>query len=134
MTFIHGSDTVVLLDGNDLSTYVTSSELPRKADVHDVTTYGADDHVFQGGLRSSTGKIEGIYDSSLTAGPAAVIKPLIGTSVTFVRRPEGTGSGLPQESVSVVVTGYTDTSPVADMIKWSCDLQGSGAIDDTAQP
>jgi len=133
MAFIHGKDTFVSLDGNDLSAYTTSSEISRTADSHDVTTYGQTAHVYEGGLLDGTGKMEGVYNSTAGTGPRAVINPLIGTSVTWIRRPEGTGAGLPQDSVTVLVTGYTETNPVADMVTWAADLQLSGAVDSTAQ-
>ena len=126
MTFVHGRHTYISVDGNDLSAFTDSSELGRGADVHDVTTYGKDDHVYEGGLRDATFKMSGVYDNG-TAGPK-VLEDLVGLKVVLIRRKEGTGTGLPQETVDVVVKGYTETNPVADMIKWSADLQCSDAI------
>jgi hypothetical protein len=133
MAFIHGKETVVKLNAVDLSAYANSSEFARTADSHDVTTFGKDSHVYQGGLLDGTANIAGIYDSTAVSGPRAAIEPLIGTTVTFIRQPEGTGSSLPQDSVSVLVTGYTETSPVADMVSWTVDLQLAGDVDSTAQ-
>jgi hypothetical protein len=132
MAFVHGKDTVLILDGDDLSVYCNTSELEQEADEEDVTTYGVDDYVFAGGLRKGSASMGGIYDNT-DSGPKAVIEPLIGSVVTLVRRPEGTGSGLPQESVSVLVKKYTETNPVNGMIKWSADLTKSGAITRTTQ-
>lgn len=133
MARVHSKNTVVKLDDNDLSVYCTNSEIARKSDIHDVTTYGKNSHVKDGGLFDGTAKLEGIYDSTAVSGPRAVIEPLIGTTVPFVRQIEGTGSGKPQDSVDVVVAGYTESAPVADMVKWSCDLELSDDVDSTAQ-
>jgi hypothetical protein len=133
MSLVHSKDTYVSLGGVDLSSHVSSSELSREADVHDVTTYGQTAHTYYGGLLNGTAKLEGFYDSSSSTGPRAVIRPLIGTTSTLIRRPEGTGVGLPQDSASVVVKGFVESSPVADMIKWTCDLQISGAVTSTTQ-
>jgi hypothetical protein len=133
MTFQHGKDTVFKIDGNDLSVYTNSSELARTADSHDVTTYGKRSHVKQGGLLDGTSKASGIYDTSKTTGPRAVIDPLIGTVVPLIRQPEGAGTGKAQDSVDVLVVGYTETSPVADMVTWSVDLELSDDIDTTVQ-
>lgn len=130
---IHGTTQVNILDGDDISSYGTSSDYDRKADTHDNTTYGNDSHVYDGGLLDGTVKLDGMYDSTASTGPRAVIQPLLGTKVTFIRRPEGTGAGLPQDSMSVVVAGYKESSPVADYIKWSCDMQISGDVDSTPQ-
>lgn len=133
MAFVHGKNTHIELDSNDLSAYVNQSELTRSADSHDTTTYGKEAHDFEGGLKNGTATMSGIYDDTASTGPRAVIEPLVGTKVTLVRQPEGTGSGKPQDSVTVLVTNYVETNPVADMVTWSCEMQLSGVIDTTAQ-
>lgn len=127
MAFVHGKNTYISLDGDDLSAYCNTSQLGRTADSHDVTTYGKNSHVFAGGLGNGTASMGGIYDDT-TAGPRDVIEPLIGTVVVLVRRPEGTGSGKPQDTVDVLVTGFTETAPVADMVTWECQMQLSGDV------
>jgi hypothetical protein len=128
----HGRDTVIIIDGHDISPYCKTSELEASADTHDITGYGKDSYVFSGGLLTSKMSLGGWYDDT-SSGPKAVLEPLLGTTVTLVRRPEGTGSGLPQESVSVVVGKYVETNPYNDIIAWSCDLQGSDDITRTTQ-
>jgi hypothetical protein len=135
MSFVHGKNTFISLAGNDLSTFTNASEFGRAGDNHDVTTYGKDSHVFKRGLKNGTASMSGIYDNTAGTGPRAVIEPLwdAGDAVTLVRRTEGTGSGRPQDTVDVIITGYTETSPVADMVAWSCDMQLSDDIDTTPQ-
>jgi hypothetical protein len=132
MAFGHGKETIFTVDGEDLSEFTNTSELTREADVHDVTTYTKDDYVYRGGLRKSNFSAGGIYESAAT-GPRAILEPLVGTNVTLIRKPEGTGTGKPQQSVEVVVGKYVETAPVADFIKWSCEFTGSGPITDTTQ-
>ena len=132
MAFVHGKNTFVSLNGSDLSAFCDSSTFGRKSDKHDLTTYGKDDHVYGGGLGDGSASIGGFYDNT-AAGPRDIIEPLIGTVVTFIRRPEGTGSGKPQDSVSVLVEEYEETSPVADYVKWTATLQPSDAITSTNQ-
>lgn len=133
MTFVHAKDTYFSLASNDLSTYTNTSQLEVTADSHDVTTYGKDAHVFKGGLLNGTASAAGIYDNSTSAGPRKVILPLVGTNVTLVRRPEGTGSGLPVDTANVLVLKYSETNPVADMVAWAVDLQISDTITSTFQ-
>jgi hypothetical protein len=132
MAFVHGKNTYISLNAVDLSAFCNTSEFGRKADKHDVTCYGKNDHVFSGGLGDGTASIGGIYDNG-SSGPRDTIEPLIGTNVTLIRRPEGTGSGLPQDSVTVLVEEYVETSPVADMVTWSATLQLSDAVTSTNQ-
>ena len=132
MTFVHGKSTYISLNAIDISAFCNTSTFTRSADSHDVTTFGSNAHKFQGGLLDGTSEIGGIYDNT-TSGPRDVIEPLIGTNVTYVRRVEGTGSGLPQDSVEVLVTDYVETSPVADMVTWTATLQLSGDVTSTNQ-
>lgn len=131
--FQHGRHTVILLNNKDISVYCTTSQLEKNADKHDVTTYGKDAHVYSGGLTDGGMSISGIYDNSAVAGPRAVIDPLVGQVVEVVRRPEGAGNGKPEDTFDVLVEKYVETSPVADMVTWSVDLQPSDTIDSTPQ-
>jgi hypothetical protein len=134
MTKIHGKDTVVTVDGDDLSTYTKTSEFTRAADSHDNTTYGEDGHVYDPGLTDGTFTMGGVYDSTAGTGPRAVLNPLVGAdAVTVVRRPEGTGSGLPQDEFDGLLTKYTETNPVADYVAWTAEFQISGTVDSAAQ-
>lgn len=122
MAFTHSKDTYISLGGNDVSTYCNTSNLERSATSHDLTTYGKDAKVKQGGLLDGSASISGWYDNT-TAGPHDVIGPMIGTVVELIRRPEGTGSGLPEQTVNVLVQKYTETSPIDDYIQWSASLE-----------
>lgn len=138
--WVHGKETRIKIDANDLSAYANSSELGRKAETHNVTTYGSENYtdgakpnVYHGGLVDATGKVSGIYDNTAATGPGAVLRPLRGKTVVLTRMTEGIGTGKPQEVVDIIVTDYTETSPVADMVTWSCEFQCSGVIDETPQ-
>jgi hypothetical protein len=133
MAFVHGKETVVKVDANDLSAYVNTSEFTRGADEHDVTTYGKDDGVYQGGIRRHQFVMSGVYDSTAGTGPRGVLGGAEGTSMAIIRQPEGTGSGLPQDSFNGLLTSYVETNPVADMIAWSATFRVSGPVTDTAQ-
>lgn len=128
MAFVHGKDTEIEVATKDLSPYTNTSEFTRGADSHDVTTYGKDDHVHKGGLRTGGFTMGGIYDSTASTGPAAALEPLIGTTVAIERRPEGSGTGKPQQAFSAVLTSYVETSPVADMVSWSAEFTVSDAV------
>jgi hypothetical protein len=131
MAFIHGKGTVVTLNAVDLSAFSTEVDWTQTADKHDVTTFGASAHAYQGGLLDGTATMKGVYDSG-SSGPGKTIRPLIGTVVTLVYEPEGVASSKPVHTVSVLITSFEETAPVADMIKWTCQLQMSGAVADTS--
>lgn len=132
----HGKTTVVTLNAVNLSAHTNNTEFAHTGDSHDITTYKANDtdtaHEYSGGLTDGTVTISGVYDTVAT-GPKTVIDPLIGTVVTFIYQIEGLGTGKPTQTMQVLVTSYSETSPVADMITWSADLQISGMITKTTQ-
>lgn len=133
MGFVHGKDVFVSLDGDDLSAYANNVEYQREADSHDTTTFGKDSKTYAGGLKDGTASVSGIYDSSSSAGPRAVVAPLLGTVVEFIYRPEGTGTGKPQDTVDTLVTAYEETGAVADMVTWTCSLQLSDDVTSSTQ-
>lgn len=133
MPFIHGKAGFVSLGGVDLSAFSNNIEFGRSADSHDVTTFGKNAHVKQGGLGDGTVTLQGVYDDG-AASPEATIDPMIGTVVTLIYRAEGTGSGRPQKSVGVLVQEYTETTPVADMITWQLTMEASDVMTKTIQP
>jgi hypothetical protein len=133
MATAKSKNLVVLVAGTDISQYCDSNEHHVKPDVNDITTYGKDWHVKEGNLLDGNGSIGGIYDTSVVAGPRAILEALVGQTVTYVRRVEGTGSGKPQMSRDVVVGEYVETAPVADIVRWTCALEYSDEPDNTPQ-
>lgn len=134
MAFVHGKGTVVLVNGTNLSAYTNSVTFTRTADTHDVTTFGKNTKVYAAGLKDNTATLEGIYDNTAVTGPGAVLKPLVGAAgVTFLYRPEGTLTGKPEAEVTALVSSYEESSPVADMVTWTAELQLSDDINDTPQ-
>jgi hypothetical protein len=131
----HGRDTYISLDANNISRSTNTSQLDQESDEHDITCYGVDDYEYQGGLKKGAFTMGGIYEDGATGevSPKAVIEPLIGEVKTLIRRTLGTGAGLPQETVQVLIKKYTETNPVAGMITWQCDMTKSGAIVSTTQ-
>lgn len=133
--FIHSEDTVVTIDDNDITDFITSSTFNRTSDVHDVTTYGKSSKVYKRGLKDATVELEFIYDTTVSTGLVETMQPLYeaGTEVELVWQPAGTGTGLPQCVCNVIVKDWNATSPVADMVKATASLQVSGDVVITAQ-
>lgn len=133
MAEVHNKLTYVSLDGDDLSPFLNDSDWTRSPDVSDLTTYGKDNKVYKGGLGDGSTDLSGKYDDTAGTGPRAVIEPLVGTNVTLVYRPEGTGTGKPQRSVDVVVGEYKETAPVAGYRMWTVKLQHSDDVTSSTQ-
>lgn len=128
----HSKLTVILIDGNDVSTFCTDSNCEESSGTEDVTTYGKNKIVKDPTLGDGAFGCSGKYDDSAT-GPRAVLKPLVGTKVTVQYRPEGTGAGLPQDEFEAVITKYTETAPVAGYRTWALETEPSDEWDSTDQ-
>lgn len=132
MAHKHSKHTVIIIDGNDVSQFCTDSNCEESSGTEDNTTYGKNKIVKDPTLGDGAFGCSGKYDSSAT-GPRAVLKPLVGTKVTVQYRPEGTGSGLPQDEFEAVITKYTETAPVAGYRLWSLETEPSDEWDSTDQ-
>jgi hypothetical protein len=127
-----GTDAVFLLNAVDISQYVDTLTHTESADSLDITTFGNDGHRKRGGLTDGSIALGGVYDTSV-GGPHDVVKPLLGTVVAFAWRPEGTGSGKPAATGSVLVQNYVESSPVADIVRWTVALEIDGDVTDANQ-
>lgn len=128
----HSKYTVIIIDGHDISTDCTDSTCEQSSGTEDNTTYGKNAQVFDPTLLNSAFSCGGKYSDSAT-GPRAVLKPLVGTKVPVQYRPEGTGSGLPQDEFDAVITKYTETAPVAGYRLWTLETQPSDEWDSSDQ-
>lgn len=128
----HSKYTVILIAGNDISAFCDSSNFSAKAKSEDNTTYGKNSEVYDPALKSSDFGCGGTYFTGAT-GPRAVLIPLVGTKVNIKNRPEGTGTGLPQDSFDAVIEEYAETAPVAGYRKWTLKVQPSDDVDYTVQ-
>jgi hypothetical protein len=127
-----GKDAVFTLNAADISDFIDTVTFTDSADSLDVTTFGNDSHRKRGGLNDGTLAIGGVYDTTVS-GPRDVVKPLKGTVVAFQWRPEGTGAGKPQTTGNVLVQEYVESSPVADIVRWTASLERDGDWTDANQ-
>lgn len=134
MAQVHGKSGALLIATKDVSPYTKSIDFDQSADSHDTTTFGATGHTYSGGLTDGKVSLAGVYDNTASVGPRGAIKANLGLTVAFRYRPEGVGTGRPEDQFNVVVTGYKESVPVDDMIQWSADLQISGAVTTISQP
>jgi hypothetical protein len=135
VAFIAAKGAFLSVNGVNISQFLNSIESNRKVDSIDTTTFGQLGHTYQGGLTDGTLSCAGLYDSS-AGGPKAVMEPLMqgGALVPLIYRPEGTGSGKPQQTCNGLVSTYVESSALNDMIKWTTEIQLSGTVTNTAQP
>ncbi|KXK61953.1 hypothetical protein AWW66_10965 [Micromonospora rosaria] len=133
MGWQHGRFTEIEVAGDDISTWTNTSEMTRGAASHNVTSYGKNAEVHTGGLLSGQFTCGGVYENTAVTGPHAVLNPLVGQVVEIIRRPEGSGTGKPEQTFQALCTQYVETSPVADNVTWSAQFTISGDVAETTQ-
>lgn len=131
MAFVHGKDSVFKLDNSsgtltDISTYVNSVDFPETADVAETTTLGDGSKSYIVGLKDATISISGLWDSTLDG----ILGAVVGQSATlsFEYSPEGTTGGNVKYTGECILTSYSQSSPVGDVVGFSADMQVSGDV------
>jgi hypothetical protein len=132
-SYQHGRHTVLTVAGDTVK--ANTSSLTRGRESHKTSGYGDEDHTKDPGMGENTFSMGGVYDKTAETGSRAILQPLsdAGEKVVVTRKPEGTGSGKPLETFTAVITSYVETSPVADMVTWTCDMDIDGGIVTTTQ-
>ena len=131
MAFTHGKDSVFKLDNSggsltDISAYINSVDFPETADVAETSVLGASSKSYIVGLKDSTIAIAGLWDSTVDG----ILGAVVGQSATlsFEYSPEGTGSGAIKYTGECILTSYSQSSPVGDVVSYSADFQVSGNV------
>ena len=70
--------------------------------------------------------MSGLFDATFDAIAGAVVGQ--SATLSFQYSPEGTTSGKVKYTGEAIMTNYSLSSPVGDVVAWSCDLQVSGAV------
>ncbi len=131
MTWAHGKNTIITLAATAI-TDCNTSELQLEADEEDMGVYGDSYGMPEGSILRGTVTLGGKYKVGAT-GAATTIKPLRGTVVVMTVKPEGTGTGKPLITVSVLVKKYVQTQPWSGYITWSAECSTNGADVTTTQ-
>lgn len=128
----HGKDTVLKVDGVNISHATKTSTLELNPDIHDISGYGVSAKRKRGGLTDGTFTASGWYDTVEMAKPTW-LRTRSGERVPVVRQLLGQGATLPQDSFQAIIGKYSETAPVDDIVSWACDFAIDGPVDFTPQ-
>ena len=123
-TFVHGKSTDFELDdtggtSRSLSNTLTSVDFPETIDTGEVTAFGATSKAYLVGLRDATISVSGLFDATIDGY-------IIGTEPatrTFIFGPAGSTGGNVKYTGECILTSYSISNPVADVVTYSLDLQ-----------
>ena len=120
-TFAHGKSTDFALDdtggtSRNLSNTLTDVGFPQTIDTAETTAFGASAKSYIVGLKDSTFSVSGLWDATVD-GYLAGTEP---ASRSFIYGPAGSGEAI--------MTNYSTSNPVGDVVTYSADLQVTGAV------
>lgn len=132
MPFVHGKNTAVIWKATDLSAYFSDSSTSRSVDVAETTTYGVSgsSKTYIVGHNDGTVSLSGLWDGAASAVDATLTATLgaDGTHVATIA-PAGLAIGSRVHMADVEQTSYEVSSPVADVVAISAELQATGGLD-----
>lgn len=125
----HGKDSTFSIDAVDLTTFLDSITMPEAIDVAETSTMGQDAKTYIEGMSSGTISLSGRWDETASTGPDAVLSGLKGGGATvFVYGPAGDASGAVTYTGDAILTGYSRTSPIGDVVAFTADFQITGPV------
>ena len=128
-TFVHGKSTDFELDdtggtSRSLSNVLTSVDFPETIETAETTAFGATSKSYIVGLRDASISVSGLWD-------ATVDGYIIGTEPatrSWIFGPAGTTSSNVKYTGECILTNYSVSAPVADVVTFSLDLQVTGNV------
>ena len=129
-TFVHGKSVDFALDdtsgsSRNISDTLNSVDFPEVTETADTTAFGSSSRSFIVGLESATISISGLWDSTVDGYMNGGTEP---ASRSFIYGPAGSTGGNVKYTGEAIMTNYSISSPVGDVVTYSADLQVTGAV------
>lgn len=118
-----GSEGAIKIGSNQIAE-VKSYSLDESADTIETTSMGDAARTHLSSLTSFSGSVDCMWDETDTGQTGLAV----GSTVTLLWYPEGSGTGATFYSGSVIVTGKNITGSFDGLVEASIAVQGSGAI------
>ena len=129
-TIVHGKSVDFALDdtsgsSRNISDTLNSVDFPEVTETADTTAFGSSSRSFIVGLESATISISGLWDSTVDGYMKGGTEP---ASRSFIYGPAGSTGGNVKYTGEAIMTNYSISSPVGDVVTYSADLQVTGAV------
>jgi hypothetical protein len=129
-TFVHGKSVDFEIDDTggttrSISDTLNSVDFPEVTETADTTAFGSSSRSFIVGLESATISISGLWDATVDGYLKSGTEP---ASRSFIYGPAGSTSSNVKYTGECILTNYSISSPVGDVVTYSCDLQVTGAV------
>ena len=128
-TFAHGKTTDFAIDdtggtSRNIANTLTDVGFPQTIDTAETTAFGSSNKSYIVGLKDTTISLSGLWDATVD-GYLSGTEP---ASRSFIYGPAGTTSGNVKYTGEAILTNYSQSNPVGDVVTYSVDLQVTGAV------
>ena len=128
-TFAHGKSTDFAIDdtggsSRNISDTLTDVSFPQTIDTAETTAFGSSNKSYIVGLKDTTISVSGIWDATVD-GYLSGTEP---ASRSFIYGPAGSTGGNVKYTGEAIMTNYSVSNPVGDVVTYSLDLQITGAV------
>lgn len=129
-TFVHGKSTHFEIDdtggsSRDISDTLTSVDFPETLDVAETTAFGSSAKSYIVGLSDATISVSGIWDATVDGYFKGGAEP---ATRTFIYGPAGDTGGNVKYTGEAILTSYSTSNPIGDVVTFTADFQCSGSI------
>ena len=124
-TFTHGKNASVFSNGYDVSSYLSSVTVAGEADVAEVTTLGADDKAYIGGLRDATLSAEGFF-SGASGAIDELLEARLGSTTTWTVVMQADAVGALAYCARAVDTSYETGAELGGAVAITAEGQITG--------
>ena len=128
-TFVHGKSTDFAIDdtggsSRNIANTLTDVSFPQTIDTAETTAFGSSNKSYIVGLKDTTISISGIWDATVD-GYLSGTEP---ASRSFIYGPAGSTGGNVKYTGEAILTNYSQSNPVGDVVTFSADFQVTGAV------
>lgn len=124
---LHGRDGDITLNGVSNTLKLDSWTLNRSRDLHETTVYGSTWRTRKPGLRDWNAQCSGIYNYGDANQESVRDKLEDGTTATLTVEFRVDGSSSMYSGAAHIASDVITTN-LGDMIRWQCNVTGSGAL------
>ncbi len=147
MAFVHGKNTAISIRDSantwrDMSVFLQEVSAPFKIDTPETTHFALGAKTYIAGLRDGSVSVKGMYDSTATTGPDVLFSGLLGTVPTtgiagtttvsvngmIQFAPSTAASPFVRYCFDAVLSDYSISAPVANVVSFTANFQISGAV------
>ena len=128
-TFAHGKSTDFAIDdtggsSRNISNTLPDVSFPQTIDTAETTAFGSSNKSYIVGLKDTTISVSGIWDATVD-GYISGTEP---ASRSFIYGPAGSTGGNVKYTGEAIMTSYSLSNPVGDVVTFTADFQVTGAV------